>query len=226
MTANHEEHILQSWHTNAAAWTNAISQGSIESRKLATNKAIVDAIVHQKPRTMLDVGCGEGWLCRAAQSHGIDTTGIDAIPALIDAAKAQGGGVFKVCSYQDLVAGSFKTDKLFDLVVFNFSLFGEELAEQLLRGLHAFIHDGSSLIIQTLHPHSAAIEPPYQTGWRNGSWAGFSDDFTDPAPWYFRTLESWIQLLSDAGYATHRMVEPIHPNTGKPVSVIFVARRQ
>ena len=223
---NQEEHILQSWHVNAAAWTNAISQGAIESRKLVTNNAIVDAIVQQHPRTMLDVGCGEGWLCRAAQQYDIQTTGIDAIPALVQSAKQLGGGEFQVCSYQDLVAGRFNATQPFDVIVFNFSLFGEGLAVDLLKRLQTYLSVEGKLIIQTLHPLSAAIEPPYQTGWRNGSWAGFSEDFTDPAPWYFRTLGSWLQLFNDTGYGLHQMPEPIHPQTGKPVSVIFICMRR
>ncbi len=55
MTSNPEQHILDSWHSNAAAWTNAIDQQSIESRRLITNKAIVDAIAEQKPSNVLDI---------------------------------------------------------------------------------------------------------------------------------------------------------------------------
>ena len=47
MSSNPEKHILDSWHSNAAAWTNAIEQQTIESRRLITNKAIVDAISEQ-----------------------------------------------------------------------------------------------------------------------------------------------------------------------------------
>jgi hypothetical protein len=52
------------------------------------------------------------------------------------------------------------------------------------------IHLNCSFIIQTLHPLIACGDFSYQDAWREGSWAGFSDDFTDLAPWYFRTLES------------------------------------
>ena len=67
---------------------------------------------------------------------------------------------------------------------------------------------------------------PYEDGWRHGSWAGFSDDFSDPAPWYFRTVESWKKLLVEAGFRLLEMREPIHPGTGKPASVIFIAEKQ
>ena len=57
-----------------------------------------------------------------------------------------------------------------------------------------------------------------------GSWAGFSDDFTDPAPWYFRTLETWVGLIASSGLMLTELREPIHPTTNKPASVLFIAR--
>lgn len=218
---NHEDHILQSWHANAAPWTNAIRTEAIESRKLVTNKAIVDAILQEHPRTLLDIGCGEGWLCRAMAAHNIETTGIDAIPALIAAAIQQGGN-FEIVSYQNIAEGKFKPEILFDVIVFNFSLFGNELVVALLKQLHGFFSDNSRLIIQTLHPHTATADQPYEDGWRTGSWSGFSEDFTDPAPWYFRTIESWIRLFSASGYNLHQLLEPVNPRTGKPASVIYI----
>ncbi len=50
------------------------------------------------------------------------------------------------------------------------------------------------------------------------------DAFTDPAPWYFRTLQSWVKLFSDVGMRLLEIREPPHPKTGKPASIIFIAR--
>nr|WP_182915717.1 hypothetical protein [Massilia cavernae] len=68
----------------------------------------------------------------------------------------------------------------------------------------------------------ACGDAPYRDGWREGSWAGFSSDFTDPPPWYFRTLESWIRLYSNHGFRLVEVREPVHPASGKPVSVILI----
>lgn len=219
---NYEEHILQSWQTNAASWTTAIQTAAIESRNLVTNKAIVDSILQLQPQTMLDVGCGEGWLCRAAEAHGIKTFGIDAIDALIASAKEQGHGKFDVISYQHIAEGKFAPHSLFDVIVFNFSLFGNELVLAVLQQLHKFLTRKGKLVIQTLHPHTAQGEHAYTDGWRSGSWSGFSEDFTDPAPWYFRTIQSWINLFTAAGYTLLNLLEPLNPRTGKPASIIFI----
>jgi len=85
---------------------------------------------------------------------------------------------------------------------------------------------GGTLIIQTLHPVVVTGDLPYEDGWRQGSWAGFGDEFSDPAPWYFRTLESWKRLLADARLQTLEVREPVHPGTGKPASVIFIAEKR
>ena len=62
----------------------------------------------------------------------------------------------------------------------------------------------------------------FPDGWREGSWTGFSPAFADPAPWYFRTLESWIKLLGDNGLRLCELREPFHPKTHKSTSVIFI----
>ena len=51
-----EREIIQSWHQNDAVWTTAVRQQQIESRVLATNQAIIDAVASKRPATVLDVG--------------------------------------------------------------------------------------------------------------------------------------------------------------------------
>ena len=216
-----DEKIVDSWHTNAAAWTTAVREEHIESRRLATNQAIIDAVVGRSPRTVLDVGCGEGWLVRALAAHGIQSVGVDVVPELIECAARVGGGDFRVASYDDIARGGL--DLGVDAAIANFSLIGRESVDNLLERIPRLLNPGGALIVQTLHPLMATGDLPYADGWREGSWSGFSADFTDPAPWYFRTMESWIRLLRESGFHLLDLREPLHPISGKPVSVLFVA---
>lgn len=214
--------ILTSWSKNVSAWTAAVRQGQIESRKLVTDRAVIEAVLKCAPGSVLDIGCGEGWLVRELSGHGIRAVGIDAVAGLVEQARAAGGGEFRVASYEDLAAGGL--DLRVDLALCNFALLGKESVESLFQALPSLLLPGGRLIVQTLHPLIACGDAAYQDGWREGSWSGFSADFTDPAPWYFRTLESWIGLFERHGFQLSALREPLHPRTLKPASVIFLAR--
>lgn len=217
-----DEKIVDSWHTNATPWTSAVRDQRIESRRLVTDRAVVDAVMSRKPGSVLDLGCGEGWLVRALSTQGVQRViGVDVVPALVEQARAAGGGEFRVASYEAIAHGELQVTV--DVAVANFALIGKEAVDALIRSTPNLLRPGGALVIQTLHPVIACGDLPYKDGWRTGSWAGFSDDFTDPAPWYFRTLESWVHLIASSGLMLVEMREPIHPTTNKPASVVFIA---
>jgi len=214
-----DEKIIDSWSKNTDPWTSAVRGGEIESRKLVTDKAIIDAVRSRSPRTGIDIGCGEGWLVRALD--GVEMIGVDVVPGLIAKASAAGGGAFHVMSYEEIGAGALDTSV--DVAVCNFSLIGKDAVDGLLRAVPSLLNPGGALIVQTLHPHVACGDAAYKDGWREGSWSGFSADFTDAPPWYFRTLETWVRSLNECGFRLVEMRESIHPGTGKPVSVILIS---
>ena len=214
--------IVDSWGRNAAPWTTAVRGQQIESRRLVTDRAIVEATLARSPRSVLDIGCGEGWLARALAGCGIEVIGIDAIPALIEQAQQAGSGDFRVMSHEDVAAGELKLSA--DAIVCNFALLGNESVAGLFGVVRSLLKPHGTFLVQTLHPVIACGDHPYQDGWRQGSWAGFSTDFSDAAPWYFRTMESWIRLFQEHGLRLLEMREPLHPQTQKPASVIFMAQ--
>ncbi|GAB3793807.1 class I SAM-dependent methyltransferase [Dyella agri] len=216
-----DEAILGAWRENAAPWIEAVRSGSIESRRLVTDHAIVSAIRRLQPATVLDVGCGEGWLARALAPLGMQVHGIDAVPELVAAARLAGGGTFECLSYEAFAEGAPVTPAA--LAVCNFSLLGDEATRGVIRRLGSLLPPHGNLLIQTLHPGFAVTDAERAEGWRAGSWAGCGDAFGRAAPWYFRTLAGWLALLQEAGFQLRAMHEPRHPLTGVPCSVIFEA---
>ena len=216
-----EQKIIESWAVNARNWINIIESNSIESRKLITNKAIVNAVTEHEPTTLLDIGCGEGWLLKALQQKGIKVAGVDVIPALIEKAKQQVQGDFWVASYEQIASGEITFPHLFDMIVINFALIGKESTENLLKSLPPLLSPGGSLLIQTLHPDSRKAINDYVSGWKDGSWDGLGNQFTRPYQWYFRTMENWIDLLKHSGFSETAVTGIFHPKTNKPLSVII-----
>ena len=224
-----EQEIIRSWHANAAPWARAIRAASIASRKYITNQAIIDAVLSVSCTRILDIGCGEGWLARALSDRGMSATGIDAVPELIAHAAARpsaggsGNAAFYVQDYASIADRRWGGGP-YDAAVCNFSLLGRESVDSLLAALPWYLNDPGYLIIQTLHPVAACGEQSYQDGWREGSRVGFSSDFRDPAPWYFRTLKSWTALLQHCGFDILEYREPKATGAVTPASAIWIGR--
>ena len=71
----------------------------------AANAAFVEAVLGCSPHSVLDVGCGEGWLAHALAALGLHAVVFDVVPGRIERAEAAGAGGFQVASYEDLTAG-------------------------------------------------------------------------------------------------------------------------
>lgn len=215
-----EGFIERSWDANAAAWTQVVRARGIESRRVATDDAVLNAVLAQQPRSVLDAGCGEGWLAHRLAQENIAVTGFDASAGLIEAAR-EGPGRFSVLSYADFTSNPQRAGDGFDVVVWNFSLLAEDIVGPLAATTRV-LRPGGCCIIQTLHPFNG-VEPRYEDGWREETFQSMSADFRSPMPWYFRTIGSWVGELTRAGFVLQTVAEPIHPETGKPLSLLLIA---
>lgn len=222
MAGHKENKIISCWHTNARPWIEAINSNTIQSRVEITNKNIVDTVLAINPKSVLDIGCGEGWLVRELTRHGIDTLGVDIVPSLIDQANRHQLGRYTEISYDKL--SSQHLCEHFDLAVANFSLLGDQSVEHVFQVVPELLHPHGHFVIQTLHPQTTNGDHRYADGWRDGSWEGFSDAFTDPAPWYFRTTENWQALFTKNGFRIILQKEPLN-NDQQPASLLIVGQK-
>jgi 2-polyprenyl-3-methyl-5-hydroxy-6-metoxy-1,4-benzoquinol methylase len=217
-----ESTLLQSWHHNARSWIEAIRTGAIESRQQVTDQAILLAVMGRQPERVLDLGCGEGWLLRALADRGIEAVGVDGDSTLVEAARAAGSSPVHVASYEELAEAKVDVGSDYDLICANFALLHQDIIP-LLAAMNALLVPGGTLVIQTLHPWTAAAGD-YQDGWREETFAGFEGQW-QPMPWYFRTLSSWLNALDMAGFRLVALQEPQHPQSPVPQSLLLVAER-
>jgi 2-polyprenyl-3-methyl-5-hydroxy-6-metoxy-1,4-benzoquinol methylase len=218
-----DKKIIDSWEKNVSPWVKAIQGRQIESRIAVTDQAIIESISSIAGKKVIDIGCGEGWLVRQLSTLGFSVTGTDAISALINKAKELGEGSYKHLEYENM--SSQTIDEKFDIAVCNFSLLGKESVEHIFNIIPSILTNEGYFVIQTLHPNTSCGELPYIDGWREGTWTGFSNEFNDPPPWYFRTIESWFNLYLDSGLQLKQIKEPINPKTGTATSLIMIGSK-
>ena len=217
--AQHER-IANSWTDNAAAWTQVVRDGLIPSRQAGTDAAILSACVALARGPVLDVGCGEGWLVRELAARGVAATGVDVSAPLIERARELGGGTFVVATYHALESDPTLATGPWCGIVCNFSLLGDPL-HPVLSTLRHRLAPGGRLLVQTVHPWTARGDGPYRSEWRTESFDRFVVSFPASMPWYYRTLASWLGQFALAGLQVVELDEPVHPESGAPLSLLF-----
>lgn len=220
-----ESMLSRAWDRNAARWTRIVRDGLIPSRRAGTDEAVVQAIAARKPRRVLDVGCGEGWLIRRLRRD-VDCTavGIDGSARLIeDARAADPDSRYEVVAYADLIDGTAGLAADFDIAVFNYALFDEKV-DRILAATSALLARGGAIVIQTLHPWALSEAEAYRDGWRTEDFSAFEGEDWEPMPWFFRTLESWHATVRAAGLAVTDLTEPKSAADGRPLSLIMVCK--
>ena len=215
--------IITSWELNAAEWIKTITKQSISSRRF-TNKAILDTISTIEANSVIDIGCGEGWLAEALTNTGKKVIGVDAIDALLEHARTKSNALFYKMTFEDIASGTLIPSAPFDLAVFNFCLYQKDGLVTLLKQTKSALVATGSIIIQTLHPYFLIEEQlPYKSQWIENSWKGLDGNFTNGHPWYARTLEDWhteLQGIPD----TKISFKEITNTAGKPLSLIIIIK--
>lgn len=215
--------LSNSWDGNAGNWTKAVREGLIPSRRAGIDEAIVTAILGHKPSRLLDVGCGEGWLIRSIlQSADCEAVGIDGSEALIaDARKADAQSDYRAFGYDALIDDPTPLGGGFDAIVFNYAILDKK-ASRLLAAIKPLLSADGRVFIQTLHPWTQDGE--YRDGWRTEDFSAFAAPGWKPMPWYFRTLDSWLSKIGDAGLVLQDLIEPVAEGGDRPLSLIMICR--
>ncbi|WP_127599870.1 class I SAM-dependent methyltransferase [Nitratireductor alexandrii] len=226
MTYDREREIASSWERNAGAWSRAIAENRIASRRAGTDRAMVETIARLRPRRVLDLGCGEGWLTRAlVERLGCRVVGADGSRDLVETARRlDPGSTYLHLSYEAIIAEPARLPEAVDLIACNFALFGQALSP-LLAALTSALAPGGAIVIQTLHPWQSRPGGRYRDGWQTETFAALGGEAWDAMPWYFRTLASWTGELGTAGLAVVEIVEPVGADGGDPLSLILICRR-
>lgn len=213
--------IAQSWLDNADAWVSSVREGLIPSRRAGTDAAVIETVLDQSPRKVLDAGCGEGWLTRALAERELQVTGFDGSAELVQRARELDGAEFLHISYDEFIAEPKQAGGSYDVVVFNFSLFTEGIVP-VLAAARTLLREGGGVVIQTIHPFNDAEGERYEDGWREETFATMSAAFRTAMPWYFRTMRSWLTAVRQAGYEIADVREPVDAESGRPLSLIVV----
>lgn len=211
--------MTNGWDASAAAWIADMGEHGDFGRRYVLDPVMVPLALEGRPKTALDVGCGEGRFCRMLAKHGVRTTGIDPTKALIAEAKARD----PAGTYLEADAAKLPLeDATFDLVVSCLSLVDIPNAAAAIAEMARVMRPGGRLLIANSNGFNTAGDGE-GCGWArdaNGAKAHFRIDHylqerTQWIEWrgirianHHRPLSTYMKLLLSQGLRLTHFDEP------------------
>ncbi len=222
------ESITAAWDANAAAWDAAVADTGDDSRRYGGDEVLLRLAGPVAGRDMLDLGCGNGYLCRRLAAEGACATGVDPSPSMVAAARQR--ETEDPLGVRYLRAGAENLgvlpDGAFDLVIANHVLSAVADLSAALAEARRVLRPGGVLVAVFSHPAFScgprgwvgpvpdSPRPEEFTGFavdhyfRSGrylidTWRGFS-----PVPYVHRPLRVYWRAFTGAGFTVTDFDEP------------------
>lgn len=213
-------HQQRSCHANADAWTRSatIASGAIVQARIGRPSMPRSNRTHGA--SLISAVAEAGRRARWRDRHRCRR--IDASSRLIAAANALGNATLTAITHHQLKRTG--NPQPFHTVVAHFALLDEDLKTP-LRAVHARLRPRRTLIVRAcIRGLRAATDRMGAVGaWRRSPASAM--DSANRCHGISRTLSSWAVAIGDAGFRVDSADEPMHTNTGMPLSLLISESR-
>lgn len=234
---SHEE-LAHQWDRLAALRSEQI-WGGLDSSYLQTLAPLALELAAIQPLdSVLDVGCGVGYLTGKVRQEARDVVGIDISSQCLAEAKAHvPEGSFVHASLEDFAASRIGIEQ-FSVVLASMVLMDTPLLDSFLRAAYAVMSPGGRFIATIAHPYfwprywGYEADPRFdyltecvvESDFRIKGQTALGGTTTH----FHRPLSRYVEALSDAGFAILRMLEVRGPDGREsyPRFVGFEATRE
>ena len=219
MDADHIDQTKVTWNSIAADWDLQVGDDGDANRILNSDPVLWEFAGEVSGLTVLDAGCGTGYLTRKLQAQGAKAIGIDFSEKMIEIASSKDPDIdFRVDSCSDLVTVD---DTSVDMVIANYVLMDTPDLEGVMSTFSRELRDHGIAVVIFSHPcfpqgtatvsnddggiayhwitnyfeRQRHVDPP---------WAHFKSDFI----WFHRSLSDYWKAFKLAGFDVLAFEEP------------------
>jgi SAM-dependent methyltransferase len=222
------EEVRAAWNRNAERWDAGYDHDGDETRRYLSDESLLRMLGEVTDRTVLDLGCGNGYLCRKLAHAGGRVTGVDLSDEMLANAegyeRAKPHGIrYLRSSITDLSA---LPDESFDAVVSNYVL--QDLLEydKAVHEAYRVLRPGGHVVLVITHPcfscgprewHVRAPDSPRPEEsiffavdhyFREGAYLLDAWDGFTPVPYFHRPLRAYWRTFRATGFEVDNFDEP------------------
>ena len=215
---------IADWNRIASEYCEKIGEGG---RQPEIIEPLLERIGEPRGMSILDLGCGQGWLCNELSKQGSSVIGVEGSDRMIDRARAQHPHLdFHVFDLDD---GLPELDCDFDLVIANMIVMDLPRMDRLFSDVSQVLKASGRFLMTLPHPcffnqksHQDDSGKWFKkvTGylkleiWRIDSFGGHNH--------YHRKLSNYINTLSEAGLLVSWIQEPAHISNSERIDREFL----
>ena len=206
------------WNSVAADWQIQVGDEGDSNRRLNSDPVLWAFAGDVAGLSVLDAGCGTGYLSRKLADKGALVTGLDFSEKMIEIALAKNPQI----DFREDSCSELRTidDELYDLVVSNYVLMDTPDLRETMEAFSRVLKTGGMAILIFSHPcfpqGQATISEdgevtyrwhvPYfqQSRLTDPPWAHFTSDFI----WFHRPLSDYWKAFAAAGFSVVGFEEP------------------
>jgi SAM-dependent methyltransferase len=213
------EETRKCWNLLADDWRIQVGADGDSNRRLNSDPVLWEFAGDVRGFSVLDAGCGTGYLSKKLRDRGALVTGVDLAERMVEIARADHPGIdFRVDSCAQL---STVGDGEFDFVIANYVLMDTPDLEATMRAFARVLKPGGAAVLVFSHP---CFPQGVATVSGDGRKVSYHWDFpyfesmtcTDPPwghfktefLWFHRPLSDYWKAFTAAGFAVVAFEEP------------------
>ncbi len=178
-------------------------------------------------KTVLDLGCGQGWLTKELTNRGAVAIGVDGSGSLIERARSQ----FPELTFlvADLAEGLPDLDIKFDTIISHMVVMDIPEIKTLFNAVSQALQPGGEFFFTLPHPCFFQQKSHQDV---SGQWFKKVTNYLTPEVWridsfgghnhYHRTIEEYVSALSQVGLLVSHFHEPPHESKSKRIDPEFL----
>jgi 2-polyprenyl-3-methyl-5-hydroxy-6-metoxy-1,4-benzoquinol methylase len=204
--------VRESWSQVAHSWSAFVRSGADEHRDRLHGPALLEACGSVSGLRTLDLGCGEGWCCRALASRGSRVVGVDLSDAMIGEARRHADQDEHPVEYHVMDAVGVDRHPWpgpFDLVTACMSLQSMPDPARALVAARRVLSAKGRLVCSIPHPLTHMVGGQYFKSLPYRVW--WDSDRSGRGWWtirWCRPQSEYVAMLRDAGFVVHDLLEP------------------
>jgi ubiquinone/menaquinone biosynthesis C-methylase UbiE len=202
--------IVNCWDTKASQWKTLVGQRGDNNRFFNSDPILWQLLGDVSGKSVLDAGCGTGYLSALIAQKSAQVTGVDISPKMIQEAQSfaleTGRQIdFRVDSCSEL---SSISDSSMDAIVSNYVMMDLPDLPQAMANFHRVLKPGGKCVLVFSHPCFDELtenEMYFDEIKKIDRWGLFDSDFL----YFHRPLSEYWKAFKKAGFTVEEFDEPV-----------------